>query len=88
MRGSAGGPAPPRSWGARPAWTNAWRWRSAGEVFSAEERQRLQDLRIPFVDASLPPEERGFTIVGVPVGEDQYVEHHLRKHLSTTPCGV
>jgi hypothetical protein len=54
-------------------------WRR-GQRFTAEERRRLLDLRIPFVDASLPHEERGFTIVGVPVGENSY-ERHLDKHL-------
>ena len=52
-----------------------------GEVFTAQERRRLQRLGIPFTDASLSPEERGFTIVGVPVGEGEYIEQHLRRHL-------
>jgi hypothetical protein len=52
-----------------------------GQQFSAEARRLLGELKIPFVDASLPPKARGFTIVGVPIGEDAYVEGHLRGHL-------
>ena len=52
-----------------------------GQQFSADECQRLRDLRIPFVDASFRREERGFTIVGVPVGEAAFVKKHLHEQL-------
>lgn len=52
-----------------------------GHRFSAAERRRLHALAIPFVDATFTPEERGFTTLGVPVGEDAYIDRHMRKHL-------
>jgi hypothetical protein len=56
-----------------------------GRTFSEPERQRLQQLQIPIVDASLEPQDRGFTIVGVPVGSDAYVTAHLRNQLFDGP---
>ena len=52
-----------------------------GQHFSPDERQRLRDLHIPYVDASFSEEERGFTIVGVPIGETPNIERHLRGRL-------
>jgi hypothetical protein len=44
-----------------------------GGTFSAEERRRIEQLRMPFVDASVGSAQRGFTVVGVPIGHADYV---------------
>ena len=41
----------------------------------------LQQLQIPFVDASTPESSQGFTTVGVPVGSMRYVQEQLRRKL-------
>ena len=52
-----------------------------GHIFSAADRERLGRLRMPFVDATTPAEDRGFVTVGVPVGTAAFVAQQLRAHL-------
>lgn len=52
-----------------------------GSTFSEEDRERLAQLNIPFIDDTTPPHQRGFVIVGVPVGSPRYVAAALRDHL-------
>ena len=48
-----------------------------GRIFSHADRARLAALGIPWVDASAPITERGFTTVGVPIGSAAYVHGKL-----------
>ena len=52
-----------------------------GHTFSDDEREALESLGIPFVDASTAEHEQGFITVGVPVGTKRYVEEQLRSKL-------
>ena len=52
-----------------------------GHTFSAAERDVLDSVGIPFVDASTAVHEQGFITVGVPVGTKRYVDEQLRSKL-------
>jgi len=56
-----------------------------GRTFTSDERRRLAELKLPFVDASTPAQQRGFTTVGVPVGSPEYVASALRNKLMDPP---
>ena len=56
-----------------------------GRVFDSDERRRLDRLSIPYVDATALPADRGFTSVGVPIGEQAYVCKMLDKRLFDPP---
>jgi hypothetical protein len=52
-----------------------------GRTFSADERERLRRLGVPFIDNSTPVHLQGFITVGAPTGSDAFVTAHLRKQL-------
>lgn len=52
-----------------------------GHTFSDAEQLLLQQLQIPFVDASTPECRQGFVTVGVPVGTERYVQEQLQRKL-------
>lgn len=52
-----------------------------GRVFTDGERRRLDRLGIPCIDGTAPPARRGFTSVGVPIGQPEYVRSVLSAKL-------
>ena len=37
-------------------------------------------------DRALPPEQQGLTVLGAPVGTEQYVQQFLKKHIAQPPA--
>ena len=55
-----------------------------GHTFCDADRHRLQQLGMPYIDASTQADQRGFQTVGVPIGTTDYVRAFLQGKLSDT----
>ena len=52
-----------------------------GHTFSDAERALIDTLGIPYLDASVAAERRGFVTVGVPVGHPEFVHRQMQEAL-------
>jgi hypothetical protein len=56
-----------------------------GAFFTPAEQERITGLAIPWVDAATPALQRGFRVVGVPVGAPAFVAAAMRRALFYDP---